>query len=483
MTTRIAVVAVAMVAIAVACSSGAATPQLPVEQVVVADAAVEQAPLPVAEQPPQTSITDALLEREPPPPASPSKTLAKALKLYELADYHSAHLVLYELLTEQLPSAENRQRAAFYLAKTASRLGFHIPAYARFARIVEQGPSNPYATAAATWLLWLVPKVWFAAGVVPPAIVDDPEVGPFIDEARYRIAVSALTRSDLAAAVQLVEAMDPASAFHAPASLQLATTLWQFNKAASALDVLGRVDATGELGARVHMVRGSAFLRQGKHDEAIAQYAIASTFESMYQDDAVFAESAARLARDGKLGTLTDTGVDWLVQITYFEYCRRGTSADAFGQFRGLSDTVAGEVTAFATRHEDPAKLYDAVREVLAGGGTMSDRAAFLVEMVIDMDTPTEMFGFASELEAEMATYLAQDDAWKSSAAAAKFHQDIALNMSLAQADSGRIAGELLEQIAHEVEELARNTEGIVVAMLEEPGDGFTMMSKACPAD
>jgi tetratricopeptide (TPR) repeat protein len=475
----------AVAAVLLACSSGAAPgPQLPVDPIDVADAGVSiEEPIPQEEPPPPTTITDEILEREPPVSTNPSRTMARALKLYELADYHSAHLEFHKLLTEELPSAANRYRGEMFLAKTVARLGYHIPAYAMFSRIVQQGTAHPYMRPAATWLIWLVPKVWFAAGVVPLSLVDDPEMAPISDELRFRLAVSALTRSAVADAVLLVESIDPASPFHALASLELATTLWRVGKATAALEVLSRVTADGEQGARAAMVRGSALMREGKFDEAIASYEHAATYHSKYIDDAAFAVSAATLGRDGKLGALADDGVDWLIQISYYDYCLRGPSSDAFGQFRGLSDTVASELKAFVTKYEDPAELYDAVRKAMAGGTSMSDRARFFVNIVMNMDTPAEALEFAAELEAEMAIYLAQDEAWKSSAAAAEIHQEIALNMSLAQTDSGRIAAELIELMAQEIEGVALETEGIVIATLDEPGDGFTMLKRACPAN
>ena len=470
-----------VVAIAAACSSGSPAPRHPVDRAAVSDAgALDGVPMPVAEPPPATTITDALLEREPLVPADPSKTLTRALELYAAGDYRAALVGFHTELTEELPSLDNRQRAQLFLAKTMSRLGYHIPAYAQLARIIEDGPSNPYGMAAATWLIWLVPKVWFAAIVVPHTLVDDPEVAPFVDELRYRLGVNALTRGELADATQLFEDIDPRSAFHAVASIELATTLWSIGKTASALAVLDKAAASGELGARIDMLRGSALMREGRYDDAIAAYERASTYQSILRRDATFAVSAARLARDGKLGELADGGMDWLVRIAYYDYCRRGVSADAFGQFRGVSDSIARELTAFATQFDDPAEQYDAIREVLAGGGTMSDRARFYVKMALSTGTPTQMFGFAAELEAEMALFFAHDDAWKATTVAAQIQRDIALNMSLAQSDSGRLAGELLEQVAHEIEQLTRDSEGVVVATLEEPGDGLTMLAQAC---
>lgn len=475
----------ALAAVLIACSSGGGPgPQPPVPAPVVPDAGVAVTdPIPAEEPPPPTTITDAILEAEPPAPANASGTMTRALKLYDQRDYHAAHLMFHKLLTEELPSAANRHRGELYLAKTVSRLGFYIPAYAMFSRIVQQGGAHPYMREAATWLVWMVPKVWFAAGAVPASLLDDPAVEPFADELRYRLAISAITRSAIADAVQLVEQIDPASAFHADASIALATTLWRVGKSAAALDVLSKVTADGERGARVAMIRGSALLRDKRYDEAIAAYEQAAAYRSMFLDEATFAVSAARLARDGKLGVLADGGMDWLAQIAYYDYCRRGPSHDAFGQFRGLSDTVSSEIKAFATRYEDPADLYDAVRKVLAGETSMSDRARFFVDMVMDMETPAEMLSFAAELESEMAIFFAQDDAWKSSEAAAEISQEIALNMSLAQADAGRVAVELLELIAQEIEGIALESEGIVVATLDEPGDGFTMLKRACPPE
>src|SRR5690242_15116690 len=83
----------------------------------------------------------------------PSKTLERAIKLYDKKDFFSASIELKKVLDgESGDDAKNKQRAEFFMGKTLYQMGFYAGSLAYFDKIVQAGDQHTYHGATLKWL-------------------------------------------------------------------------------------------------------------------------------------------------------------------------------------------------------------------------------------------------------------------------------------------------------------------------------------------
>src|SRR5207253_536128 len=87
-------------------------------------------------------------------PAGPaSKTLERALKLYDAQDYPMASIELNKVIEGQSGDDDaNKQRAEFFMGKTMFNMKFYSSSLNYFDRIVQKGPSHRYYAKTLQWL-------------------------------------------------------------------------------------------------------------------------------------------------------------------------------------------------------------------------------------------------------------------------------------------------------------------------------------------
>src|SRR3569623_415454 len=111
------------------------------------------------------------MEFEPESAAStpPSKTLERAIKLYDKKDFFSASIELKKVLDgESGDDAKNKQRAEFFMGKTLYQMGFYAGALAYFDKIVQAGDNHTYHGATLKWLAALSRVLPETSGVLEP---------------------------------------------------------------------------------------------------------------------------------------------------------------------------------------------------------------------------------------------------------------------------------------------------------------------------
>ena len=87
------------------------------------------------------------MEMEPESAAStpPSKTLERAIKLYDKRDFYSASIELKKVLNKESgDDAKNMQRAEFFMGKTLYQMGYYAASLAYFDKIVAAGDNHTY---------------------------------------------------------------------------------------------------------------------------------------------------------------------------------------------------------------------------------------------------------------------------------------------------------------------------------------------------
>ncbi|HEY4175375.1 MAG TPA: hypothetical protein VGM90_01015, partial [Kofleriaceae bacterium] len=131
------------------------------------------------------------MEFEPESAAStpPSKTLERAIKLYDKKDFFSASIELKKVLDgESGDDAKNKQRAEFFMGKTLYQMGFYAGSLAYFDKIVQAGDAHTYHGATLKWLAALSRVLPETSGILDkigtydPKSLDDSSLASVKDE-------------------------------------------------------------------------------------------------------------------------------------------------------------------------------------------------------------------------------------------------------------------------------------------------------------
>src|SRR5262245_45966025 len=119
----------------------------------------------------------------------PSKTLERAIKLYDKKDFFSASIELKKVLDgESGDDAKNKQRAEFFMGKTLYQMNFYAGSLAYFDRIVQAGDAHTYHGAALKWLAALSRVLPETSGILEKigsydaAQLEDPSLSTVKDE-------------------------------------------------------------------------------------------------------------------------------------------------------------------------------------------------------------------------------------------------------------------------------------------------------------
>jgi tetratricopeptide (TPR) repeat protein len=138
----------------------------------------------VANAQPKKSDKDMEFEPESAASTPPSKTLERAIKLYDKKDFFSASIELKKVLDgESGDDAKNKQRAEFFMGKTLYQMGFYAGSLAYFDKIVQAGDNHTYHGAALKWLAALSRVLPETSGILEKIGTYDPSA---LNEPRRR---------------------------------------------------------------------------------------------------------------------------------------------------------------------------------------------------------------------------------------------------------------------------------------------------------
>jgi len=180
----------------------------------------------------------------------PSKTLQKALKLYETQDYYSASIELHKVIEgETGDSQANMQRGEFWMGKTLYHLHFYSASLSYFDRIVQKGGGHRYHAATLKWLASLSRKLPESAGILKKigkynrTALEQPALEKVRDELFYLLGRYHYTKGNFRDANSLFSSVAPASPFYARAKFMEGITnvrLYQAKPASRAFKALLR---------------------------------------------------------------------------------------------------------------------------------------------------------------------------------------------------------------------------------------------------
>src|SRR5262245_30581420 len=124
-------------------------------------------PPPTAKKPAAVTKKAPVFVGEPPKAGQATKTLERALKLYDADDYPMASIELNKVVEGQSGDDEgNKQRAEFFMGKALFNMKYYSASLSYFDRIVQKGPAHRYYAKTLQWLASLSRFLPESAGVL-----------------------------------------------------------------------------------------------------------------------------------------------------------------------------------------------------------------------------------------------------------------------------------------------------------------------------
>ena len=405
----------------------------------------------------------------------PSKTLERAIELYDKKDFYSATIELQKVLDgDSGDDAVNKQRAQFFLAKSLYQMGYYAVANGQLSTIASQA-TNTYNNAALKWLAATV-RVLGVSNV--PGLrsykldaADDPSLASVRDELLYYFGEVALDQGDFKVADKAFADVAAASEFYAHARIGLGASAMRQNDDKTALAALSTVPANtdgnpanadaGDL-ARLGIVMID--VRANKWDDAIAAAGkVGGTLAARGAWEVLLAKAAKKGVKLGGLDAYARTPVvtaeapePALLQLV----ATCSDKADALAGFRHDAAALTKELDALAAEDaDDDTELYVHRGAALhAGTAKLSARATALVKAALSAPSLEHAYSFVAELDHELTQLSHSDKAWQTTMVAANMLQDLTIEKSVAEADLGKRLRFRLRKLADGVRAIAADT-------------------------
>ncbi len=193
---------------------------------------------------------------QPPPPDNkpPSKTLARAIDLYEKKkDYNSASIELSKVLNKETQDSEaSKQRAEFFMGKTLYQMGYYAASLAYFDRIVAKRTGHRYFGATLKWLAALSRVLPETSGILEkigtydPKDLEQPIMNEVRDELYYLLGRHYYRQGNFDQAISLFQAVKVESPFYVKAKFFEGVTYVRQYKGAPAVDAFKQILVIGQ---------------------------------------------------------------------------------------------------------------------------------------------------------------------------------------------------------------------------------------------
>jgi len=415
----------------------------------------------------------------------PSKTLERALKLYDGEDYYSATIELNKVVEGQSGDDEaNRQRAEFFMGKALFQLKFFSASLSYFDRIVQKGPSHRYYNKTLQWLASLSQFLPESAGVLEKigkytrTDLEQPALEPVRDQLYYLLGRYHYTKSNFKDAIDLFEAVPEKSEYYAKAKFLEGMTYVRQYQAKPASESF------------------KAILRKAKEHpdkttlefEEMANVSLARTFYALHQFaqsvkyydkieqtspewlPSLFESSWAQFQMDGDskaLGNIHTLNAPFfenefypesliLKAVIYFQRCNYDRAMEAVNDFNNVYPGLKRDIDEVVAKYPDNGEFYNFVMKIRTGDAGLPDRVQRAAEGALSDKTLAKSLDYVAELDRELKQVDKSDPAWKSTAVAGNILQDLTLQKSLAGNDAGQLARERLKRLSSEIQELVK---------------------------
>jgi len=433
----------------------------------------------------------------------PSKTLERAIKLYDKGDYYSASIEFYKVLKGETEDSDaNREKAEYYMGKTLYQMKFYAASLAYFDRIVEKGGAHRYHGVTLKWLAALAKVLPESAGILEKIgkysreDLEDKALDSVRPQLYYYLGRQYFREGKLEQAIELFQAVPEDSEWYIGAKFFEGITWVLVPKGQEAIDSFKQIlvianepalrkkykkedvrDYT-EL-AYVSMAR--VFYSTGQNETAIKYYEKIPQ-DSPYWLDSLFEASWAyfRLKKNSKaLGNIHTLTAPYfenefypegivLKAVIYFNYCRYDRALEAVAEYQSIYPPLRDELRRIVKLNEDDnAEFFKYAKKIRAGNAGLPDNVQRLAATALQDRTLLKTFAWVDELDREIAQYERSAKAWKTTAIAGEVLQELTVQKSLAEAEAGRLARERLKRLVTELNDLGNDARSVKIAVLE----------------
>jgi len=457
--------------------------------------------------------TDMEFEPESAASTPPSKTLERAIKLYDKKDFFSASIELKKVLDgESGDDAKNKQRAEFFMGKTLYQMGFYAGSLAYFDRIVQTGDAHTYHGATLKWLAALSRVLPETSGILEkigtydPSRLNDSSLATVKDELLFLLGRHYYRKGgdgDFDKAISLFQQVSRQSEFFIKAKFFEGVTFVRKYEGKPAVDAFKEILIIGqerppqynaddianfnEL-AQLQMAR--VFYSTQQYDTSIKY------FEKLDQNSADWAQSLFEASWAYFMKTLNSKALgnihtlnapyfedqffpesELLKAVIYYKYCLYDQANEAIADFNDKYGPLRKNLEEILAKYEDNAEFYEYVKKVKANKAGLDPKTQRLVMSVLNDKTLLKTFAWVDELNHELDMLSKSDKAWQTTQVAAEVLQELTVQQSVAAADAGRIARDRIDRLARELGALSRDGDKIQFEILGAKADKISAES------
>jgi hypothetical protein len=440
----------------------------------------------------------------------PSKTLERAIKLYDKKDFFSASIELKKVLDgESGDDAKNKQRAEFFMGKTLYQMNFYAGSLAYFDRIVQAGDAHTYHGAALKWLAALSRVLPETSGILEKigtydaAQLEDPSLSAVKDELYFLLGRHFYRRGgegDFDKSIGLFQKVSRQSEFYIKAKFFEGVTYVRKYEGRPAVDAFKEILVIGaekpkqynsddianynEL-AQLQMAR--VFYSTQQFDTSIKY------FEKLDQNSADWAQSLFEASWAYFMKTLNSKALgnvhtlnapyfenqffpesQLLKAVIYFNYCLYDQAEEAIVEYNEKYAPLRKNLEEIVAKYADNAEFYDYVKKVKAGKAGLDPVTQRLVMSVLNDKTLLKTFAWVDELNNELQMLQKSDKAWQTTQVAAEVLQELTVQQSVAAADAGKVARDRIVRLADELGSLSRDGSKIRFEILNAKAEKMT---------
>jgi tetratricopeptide (TPR) repeat protein len=435
------------------------------------------------------------MEFEPESAAStpPSKTLERAIKLYDKKDFFSASIELKKVLDgESGDDAKNKQRAEFFMGKTLYQIGFYAAAMTYFDRIVQIGDNHTYHAAALKWLAALSRVLPETSGILEkigtydPGALNDPSLASVKDELLFLLGRHFYRRGgdgDFDKAIGLFQQVDRNSNHFIKAKFFEGVTYVRKYEGKPAVDAFKEILIIGEERPAqyskddIDNYRELAQLQLARVFYSTQQYDTSiKYFEKLPQNSADWAESLFEASwayfmknlNSKALGNIHTLNAPYfennfypeavlLRAVIYFKYCLYDQAEEAIADFNEKYGPLTKNLQDIVGKYDDNAEFFAYIQKVRQNKAGLDPVTQRLVMSVLNDKTLLKTFAWVDELDHELQMLQKSDKAWQTTQIAAEVLQELTVSQSVAQADAGKVAKDRVDRLSRELGQLARD--------------------------
>ena len=423
----------------------------------------------------------------------PSKTLERAVELYDKKDFFSASIELKKVLDGETPdSADNKQRAEFFMGKTLYQMGFYAGALTYFEDIVKAGDAHTYHGATLKWLAALsrvLPEtsdILKLIGSYDASALNDPSLATVKDELLFLLGRYFYQKGgdgDFDKAISLFNQVDRKSPFFIKAKFFEGVTYVRKNEGKPAVDAFKDILIIGEehppqySADDIEDYKTLAQLQMARVFYSVQQYDTSiKYFEKLPQYSADWAESLfeaswayfMKTLNSKALGNIHTLGAPYfendfypeavlLRAVIYFNYCLYDQAEEAIQDFNDKYTPLTKNLKDIIAKTDDNAEFYDYIKKVRGGKAGLDPVTQRLVLSQLHDKTLAKNFAWVDELDHELAMLSKSDKAWQTTQVAAEVLQELTVQQSVAAGDAGKVARDRVDRLSRELGALARD--------------------------